>query len=136
MQNELENAGHTATASQQAGFITTIFKGYQNHFGLFWRVMLPVIVFSFLFNITLFLFFKLGVPEAQWTFSTTQRIGARTLSVFDSSSGTSQPLREPTGVTSAVGFSGSSFHIGFLWLAMCPLDFYHSSSISRCGCHF
>ena len=123
MQSVLNNTRDAAALPEQPGLITTIFRGYRNDFGLFWRVMLPVIAFSFLFNIALFLFFKLGIPEAQWTSSTTQGVSARTLSVFDSSSGTSQSVREPTGVTSAVGFSASSFHIGFLWLAMCPLAF-------------
>ena len=110
MQNALENTGNTPSVSQQSGIISTIFREYRNHFGLFWRVMLPVIVFSLLFNITLFLVFKLGVPEAQWTFGTSKGIGT-------------QSLREPTGVRSVVGFSASSFDIGFLWLAMCPLAF-------------
>ena len=123
MQDALEDTGDTTFVPQHSRLIPTIFKGYRNHFGLFWRVMLPVIVFSLLFNITLFQFFKLRVPEARWTFSTSQGVSARTLSAFDSLSGTSQPLQEPTGVISAVGFSGSSFHIGFLWLAICPLVF-------------
>ena len=43
--------------------------------------------------------------------------------VFDRSSATFQPAPEPVGVSSGVGFNGSSFDIGFLWLAICPLAF-------------
>ena len=121
MQNILENAANTRATPQQQGLVSTIFKAYQNRFGLFWRVMLPVIIVSLVFNSAIFLFFKVGVPEAQWTFGTSQGVSARSSSTFDSTSGTFQPSPEPTGVQSSVGFNGSSFHIGLLWLAMCPL---------------
>ena len=121
MQNVLENAANTRATPQQKGLVSTIFKAYQNRFGLFWRVMLPVIIVSLVFNSAIFLFFKVGVPEAQWTFGTSQGVSARSLSTFDSTSGTFQPSPEPTGARSSVGFNGSSFHIGLLWLAMCPL---------------
>ena len=102
---------------RRQGMVPTIFQAYRNHFGLFWRVMFPVIIASLVLNGAIFLFFKLGVPEARWTFSTSQGVGARSLSTSE----TSQPSPEPTGVQSSVGFSGSAFHIGLLWLAMCPL---------------
>ena len=123
MQDVLGSNSNAGTTSRGAGLVPAIFRAYRNHFGLFWRVMLPVIIASLIFNIALFLFFKLGVPEAQWTFSTSAGIIARSSSIFDRSSGTFQPSPEPTGVQTAVGFNGSSFSIGFLWLAMCPLAF-------------
>lgn len=107
----------STAAQQQQGFMSTIFRVYRNHFGLFWRVMFPVIIVSLVLNSAIFLFFKLRVPEARWTFSTSQGVGARSLSTFE----TSQSSPEPTGVQSSVGFNGSSFDIGLLWLTMGPL---------------
>ena len=121
MQDVLENTDNTASVPQQSGLVSAIFRDYQNHFGLFWRVMLPIIVFSIAINTAGFVFFSKAVPERQWTFSTSQGIGARSSSTFDKSSGTFQPSPEPTGVRSSIGFSGSTFGIGWLWLAMCPL---------------
>ena len=123
MQDVLENTGNTTSGPQQSGLMSTIFREYWNHFGLFWRVMLPLIIVSFLFTIALLLLFKFGVPGAQLSFSTSEGIALRSSTVFDESSGTSQPFLEPAGVRSAVGFNGSTFDIGFLWLAMCPLAF-------------
>ena len=102
---------------QRQGMVPRIFQAYRNHFGLFWRVMLPIIIVSLVLNSAIFLFFKLRVPEARWTFSTSQGVGARSLSTSE----TFQPSPEPTGVQSSVGFNGSSFDIGLLWLTMGPL---------------
>lgn len=116
MQDVLENTGNTASVPQRSGLMSTIFREYRNHFGLFWRVMLPLIVFSLIFW---FLFFKFGAPEtAQWTFSTSTGIKAVPSAVSDHSSETSQPSPKPTNVKA---IDGSATHIGFLWLAMCPL---------------
>ena len=123
MQNVLENTNDAAELPQQPRLLSKIFGDYRNHFGLFWRIMLPVIIVCLILNITGFLFFKMAVPEAQWTFSTLKGIGAHSSSTLDRSRGTPQPTLEPTGVVSGVGFSASSFHIGFLWLVMCPLAF-------------
>ncbi len=121
MQNVLENTRNTTSVPQQSGLISTIFREYRNHFGLFWRVMLPLIVFSIVINTSGFLFFSKMVPERQWIFSTSQGINAKSSSTFDKSSGTFQPSPEATGVRSSIGFSGPTFSIGWLWLAMCPL---------------
>lgn len=110
MRNVLGNTGDTGATPRRQGIVATIFREYRNHFGLFWRVMLPVIIVSLVLNSAPFLFFKLGVPEARWTFSTSAGITA-----------SGQPSPKPIGVDSGVGFNGSSFSIGFLWLAMCPL---------------
>ena len=116
----LENAGTMTSVPQPSGLISTIFRDYRNHFGLFWRVMLPIIVFSLIFW---FLFFKFGAPEAaQWTFSTSAGIDAESSSTFDKSSGTFQPSPpKPTGVDLSTGFSMPAFGIGWLWLALSPL---------------
>ena len=122
MHGVLENASNMASLPRQSGLLSTIFRAYRNHFGLFWRVMLPVIVLSLIFKLAVFLLFKFGVDGAQWSFSTSQGISApRSSSIFNESSGTSQPSLESTGVRSGRGFSASSFTIGFLWLTMCPL---------------
>lgn len=123
MKNVLENTNDAAALPQGPRLLSRIFGDYRNHFGLFWRVMLPVMIVSLILNVTGLLFFKLAVPEVQWTFSTSKGIGARSSSTLDRSSGTLQPFLEPPGVNSGVGFSGSSFHIGLLWLAICPLAF-------------
>ena len=123
MQHVLGNTSETGTTPRRPGLVSTIFREYRNHFGLFWRVMLPVIIVSLIFNITVFLFFKSAISEAQWTFSTSQGVGAQSLSTFKGPSGTFQSTPEPTRVDSGVGFSASSLDIGLLWLAMCPLAF-------------
>ena len=120
MQNVIENTGATP---RRPGIMPTIFREYRNHFGLFWRMMIPIIIVSLIFNIAVFLFFKLAISEAQWIFSTSQGVGARSSSTFNGSSGTFQSIPEPTRVDSGVGFSASSLDIGLLWLAMCPLAF-------------
>ena len=118
MQDALENTSNTTSVPQQPGLISTIFREYRNHFGLFWRVMLPVIIVSLAFYSALFLFSKLWISEAQWTFSTSGEI-----TVFSGSTGTNQSSSKPMGVKTTVGFNGSTFGIGFLWFAMCPLAF-------------
>ena len=72
MQDVLENTGNATSGPQQSGLMSTIFREYRNHFGLFWRVMLPLIIVSFLFTIALLLLFKFGVPGAQLSFSTSK----------------------------------------------------------------
>ena len=47
MQDVLENTGNTASVPQRPGLMSTIFREYRNHFGLFWRVMLPLFVALF-----------------------------------------------------------------------------------------
>ena len=118
MQDVLENTDNTPPVPQQSGLIATIFRGYWNHFGLFWRVMLPVIIVSLAFYSALFLFAKLWISEAQWTFSTSGEI-----TVFSGSTGTHQSSSKPMGVKTTGGLSGSTFDIGFLWFPMCPLAF-------------
>ena len=98
--------------------MSTIFREYWNQFGLFWRVMLPVIIVSLVFCSALFLFSKLWLSETQWTFSTSGQIA-----VFSVPIGANQSSSKPMGVKTTVGFNGSTFGIGFLWLAMCPLAF-------------
>ena len=117
MQDVLENTGNT-TSLPQSKLMSAIFRDYRNHFGLFWRVMLPLIIVSLILYIGWFLFFKQMNPEAQWTFSTSGEITA-----FSGSTGTHQSSSKPMGVETTGGFNGSTFDIGLLWFAMCPLAF-------------
>ena len=67
MQNALGNIGDTAAMPRHQGRVPRIFQEYRNHFGLFWRVMLPVIIVSFVLYSALFLLLlNYGFPEAQW----------------------------------------------------------------------
>ena len=113
MQNVWENTGDVVAMPQQhPGLVSRIFRDYRNNLGLFWRVMLPLIILDFLFYMGIFLFSTLMSSEGQWTLST-----ERGLSAYTSSS---QSVRS-VGVAWGFGLSGA--HIGLLWLAMCPLVF-------------
>lgn len=118
MQDVLEDTDNTTSVPQRSGLMSTIFREYRNHFGLFWRVMLPVIIVSLAFYSASLLFSKLWISEAQWTVSTSGEITA-----FSGSTGTHQSSSTPMGVKTTGGFNGSTFDIGFLWFAMCPLAF-------------
>ena len=121
----MENTGDTTSVPQQSGLMSTIFREYRNHFGLFWRVMLPLIIVSFLFTIALLLNFKFRTPESQWIFSTSNGSSLKAPSTFDVSSGTSQPSSRSVGVRWKINLNALTLYpkLGFLWLAMCPLAF-------------
>ena len=111
MQNVLENtAGTVETPQQHPKLASRIFRDYRNNLGLFWRVMLPLIIINFLLLMGVFL---LASPEMQWTMST-----AGSLAAYTSSSESAPPV----GIAWGMQF-GTSTHIGLLWLAMCPLIF-------------
>ncbi len=113
MQNVLENKADAGESSQQhPGLISRVFRDYRNNFGLFWQVMVPLIIVNLLFYLAIFLFAKSMSPEGQWTISTERGITAYT--------SFSQP-EQPTGVVWGTHFGLSSPHISLLWLAMCPL---------------
>ena len=105
MQDASENTDNTISVPQQSGLMSTIFREYRNQFGLFWRVMLPVIIVSLAFYSALFLFSKLWISEAQWTFSTSGEI-----TTFSGSTGTNQSSSKPMGVKTTVGFNASVFY--------------------------
>ena len=110
MTDTAENANTTDRTPRQAGLISIIFKCYRENFGLFWRIMLPVIVFSFLFNIGENCSDGFFDPETVWRFDT-----ASGLSVSETP--------KSIGVDWGMIFGFNSFSIGFLWLTMCPLIF-------------
>ena len=111
MQTVLEDTGDAVVMPQQhPRLVSRIFRDYRNNLGLFWRVMLPLIIINFLLFMGMFL---LASPEMQWTMSTAGSLAAHT------SSSESAP---PVGIAWGMQF-GTSTHIGLLWLAMCPLIF-------------
>ena len=101
---------NTANAPQQSRRISTIFRCYRKNFGLFWRIMMPVIIFSFLFDVGVSFSDSFFDPENLWRFDTTRGlfVGKDPKSI---------------GVDSGMIFGFHSFSIGFLWLTMCPLIF-------------
>ena len=113
MQNVLENTNVADTIPQKhPKLVSKIFRDYRNNFGLFWRVMFPLIIVNLLLYMGMFLFSTLMSSEGQWTISTDGG-----LSAYTSSSQSAQRV----GVV--WGLSFSTAHIGLLWLAMCPLVF-------------
>ena len=115
MQNVLENTADAAAMPEQhPGLVSRTFRDYRNNFGLFWQVMLPLIIVNLLFYMGIFLFFKSMSPEGQWTISTEGNVIASI-----SSSESAQPLGVVWGAHLGVSFP----YISFLWLAMCPLIF-------------
>ncbi len=114
MQNVLENTADAGEMSQQhPGLVSRILRDYRNNFGLFWQVMVPLIIVNLLFYLGMFLFAESMFSDGQWTISTERGIAAYT------SFSQSGP---PTGVVSS-GFGFPFIHISLLWLAMCPLIF-------------
>lgn len=101
-----ENTNPT-DAPPQPKLISTIFSCYRTNFALFWRIMMPTIVFGFLFNLGMNLLTAL-LPERLWHFNTSRGLF---ISEYPKS----------TGVHWGMIFDSSFFSIGWLWLTMCPL---------------
>ncbi len=115
MQNVLENTADAVEMPEQhPGLVARIFRDYRNNFGLFWQVMLPLIIVNLLLYMGVFLFSTLMSPEGQWTIST-----ERGLSAYTSSPESVQSI----GVAWGTHFGVSFIPTGLMWLAMCPLVF-------------
>ena len=114
MQNVLEDMGDAVAMPQQhPRLVSRIFRDYRNNLGLFWRVMLPLIIVNLLLYMGIFLFSKLVSPEGQWTISTASSLAM-----------TSPPeTAQSIGVRWGTHFGFSTVPLGLLWLAMCPLVF-------------
>ncbi len=79
MQNVLENTADAGEMSQQhPGLVSRIFRDYRNNFGLFWQVMVPLIIVNLLFYLGMFLFAESMFSDGQWTISTERGIAAYT----------------------------------------------------------
>lgn len=105
-----ENANTPDMIPRQSGLISTVFRDYWENFALFWRIMMPVILFGFLFDIGTSFSDSFFAPESLWRFDT-----ARGVSVGE--------YPRSTGVGWGWIFVFHVFSIGFLWLTMCPLIF-------------
>ena len=105
MTDVVENTNTTDVPTQQPGLISTIFRCYRDNFGLFWRIMLPFIFFSFAFEIGGNSADSYFVSENLWHFDT-----ARGLAV-----GKHPKL---TGVYWGMIFRFHSFSFDWLWLTV------------------
>ena len=108
MTDVVENSKPVDTLPRQPRFISTIFKCYRENFVLFWRIMMPVIIFSFLFDFGLSFSNSFFYPEELWHFDT-----ARGVFVSEDP--------KPVGIDSGMIFGFHAFSISWLWLTMCPL---------------
>ena len=106
----VENTNTTDISPRRTDLISTIFRSYRKNFALFWRIMMPIIIFSVLFDIGVNFSDSFFGPENLWHFDT-----ARGMSVGK--------YPESTGVGSGMIFRFHVFSLGFLWLTMCPLVF-------------
>ena len=110
MTEVVENTNTTDISPRRTDLISTIFRSYRKNFALFWRIMVPIIIFSVLFDIGENFSSSFFDPENLWHFDT-----ARGMSVGK--------YPESTGVGSGMIFRFHVFSLGFLWLTMCPLIF-------------
>ena len=110
MAEVVENTNTTDISPRRTDLISTIFRSYRKNFALFWRIMVPIIIFSVLFDIGANFSDSFFGPENLWHFDT-----ARGMSVGK--------YPESTGVGSGMIFRFHVFSLGFLWLTMCPLIF-------------
>lgn len=94
------------TFAQHGGLIPAVSRCYRDNFGLLWRIMLPVIFFSFLLDTVILYGFYDNIANISWVVST--------------SNGFSVTRFFQIG-TLEVTFTFSSFISIFLWLAMYPL---------------
>ena len=107
MAEVVENTNTTDISPRRTDLISTIFRSYRKNFALFWRIMMPVIIFGFLFDIGMSLLTILGA-ENLWHFDT-----SRGLFVSENP--------DSTGVQWGMIFFFHTFSVGWLWLTMCPL---------------
>ena len=110
MTDMVENTNTAGVQAQQPGLISTIFRCYRENFALFWRIMMPVVLFGFLFDVGISFSDSFSAPENLWRFDTARGVF---VSEYPKSAG--------------VGWGWIFiFHIssiGWLWLTMCPLIF-------------
>ena len=122
MQNVLENTAAAGEMTEQhPRLVSQIFRDYRNNFGLFWQVMLPLIIVNLLFYMGIFQFGKLMSPGGQWMLSTESSLAA--YSDYSSSSQSGLPV----GVTWGMNL-GMTAHVSLLWLAMCPPHLHHRAT--------
>ncbi len=89
-------------------FFSNITRFYQDHFTLLWKVMMPLIIFCFLIDVGILIYYYNIAVEPTWTVETSDGFSVTNLLTTDGKK-----------VNRSLGFS--SFIIIFLWFAMCPL---------------
>ncbi len=99
----------TEGQTQQAQLISTIYQFYRDNFWLFWRIMLPIIFLSFLFDVAMLYSVFHNVTNTLWTVST--------------SSGFSVTRYFQTGTGLKITTTFSTFIYIFLCFVMFPLVF-------------
>ena len=103
----VENTKTTDGQMQQAGLISRVFRCYRKNFGLLWRIMLPLIIFSLLLDTVILYGFYDNIANTSWVVSTSN--GFSVIRFFQ------------TGTGLEGTFTFSSFISILLWHTMCPL---------------
>lgn len=103
----VEDTNTTDVQTQQVGLISTVFRCYRDNFGLFWRIMLPLIIFSLLLDTVILYGIYHNIANTSWIVST--------------SNGFSVTRFFQTGMGLEGTFTFSSYISIFLWHTMCPL---------------
>ena len=70
MAEVMENTNTTDISPRRTDLISTIFRSYRKNFSLFWRIMMPIIIFSVLFDIGENFSSSFFGPENVWLFDT------------------------------------------------------------------
>ena len=70
MPDVVENTNTTDIQTQQVGLMSTVFQCYRANFWLFWRIVMPLIFFSFLFEIGATLLDSAVGSKDLWRFDT------------------------------------------------------------------
>lgn len=95
---------------------SSVLNFYSKHFGLFWQVMVPLILFSFLIDLVVLNGFYRYFPNTSWVVGTSE--GFSVTAVFG--------LMQNWTFT----FTFSSLITLFLWFAICPLAL---TTFQRCS---
>ena len=59
----VESTNTADVQAQQPGPISTIFRCYRENFALFWRIMIPVVLIGFLFDVGISFSDSFSAPE-------------------------------------------------------------------------
>ena len=112
---------------QRSGSISTILGYYRNHFGLFWRMMMPCVLILLTVTGVYIVYLGSSNPDASWGFDTVNGISPKTTSKPENGIwNVSTRFRlfqgvTVNGVTWGWVLNVSWLSLGFLWVAMCPL---------------
>ena len=113
--------------NQRTNLMRPIFTLYQEHWGLFWRVMMPCVLILLVVTGIYILYLGNSNPDASWGFDTANGVSPKTTSKLENGIwGVSAHFRlfqgeTVNGVTQGWVLNISWLSLGFLWAAMCPL---------------